>query len=142
MRKVIVSSEPTPYTTSITTGIHGWTADEPKDLGGQDEGPTPYELFLSSVGACTVITVQMYASRKKWPLKGITIELNHRRIKAEDCSECKTESGQVSEITMHVSLSGDLTEEQRRRILEIAGKCPVKKTVEGEVIFRLNLEEN
>ena len=139
MSKVTVSSEPTPYTISITTGVHGWTSDEPKDLGGQDEGPTPYELLLSSIGACTAITVQMYANRKKWPLEGITVELDHKRIKAEDCPECKTEKGQVSEINLQVSLSGDLTDKQKKRILEIAGKCPVKKTVQGEVIFRSSL---
>ncbi len=71
MKKVVVSSGPTPYTISITTGVHGWTADEPKDLGGHDEGPSPYELLLSSIGACTAITVQMYARRKNWPLDEI-----------------------------------------------------------------------
>jgi len=142
MRKVIVSSEPTPYSISITTGVHGWTSDEPKDLGGQDEGPTPYELLLSSIGACTAITAQMYANRKKWPLEGITVELDHQKLKAEDCPDCKTEKGQVSEITVKVSITGDLSDEQRKRILEISGKCPVKKTVEGEVIFRPELVTN
>ena len=126
MKKVIVSSEPTPYTISITTGAHGWTADEPKDLGGHDEGPSPYELLLSSIGACTAITAQMYARRKNWPLEGITLELDHKRMKAEDCPDCKSEKGQVSEITILVSISGDLTGDQRKRILEIAGECPVK----------------
>ena len=97
------------------------------------------ELLMSSIGACIAITVQMYAARKQWPLQGITVELVHKKMKAEECPDCKSEKGQVSEITTKISLSGDLTEDQKKRILEIAGKCPVKRTIENEVIFRSSL---
>ncbi|UCF36697.1 MAG: OsmC family protein [Acidobacteriota bacterium] len=139
MRKVTVESTPSPYTLKISTDAHQWSGDEPADLGGADKGPSPYELLLSSVGACTAITVQMYARRKEWPLESISVELDHRKMKAEECPDCTSTAGFVSEISLKISLKGDLSEEQRERILSIAEKCPVKKTLEGEIKFRPTL---
>jgi putative redox protein len=139
MRIVTVSSGSQPYETSIATEKHSWTADEPIELGGTDSGPSPYELLLSAVGACIVITVQMYAGRKAWPLDSVKVELEFNRVHAADCSDCEKQRGFVSEISTRIALSGSLTEEQRGRILEIAGKCPVKRSLEGEVKFRAAL---
>ncbi len=139
MQKVTVKSQPQPYTVAITNSRHSWIGDEPNDLGGADAGPTPFELLLSSIGACVVITVQMYARRKSWPLEGVTLDLEHVKIQAADCADCKTETGQISQIKLRLDLQGALSEEQRERIFQIAGRCPVKRSLEAEIKFRSEL---
>lgn len=139
MEKVAVVSERDPYVVEIRTSKHHWVADEPSDHGGSDEGPTPYELLLSAVGACTAITARMYAQRKGWPLESIRVELEHSRVRAEDCTDCQTERGYVSQIALQVSVEGNLDSFQQQRIFEIAGKCPVKRTLEGEIRIRSEL---
>lgn len=139
MSKVYVKSAGAPYTHEITSRSHGWISDEPKDSDGQDRGPTPYELLLSALGSCTAITAQMYARRKEWPLESLEVELEQSRIHAKDCEDCEQEEGMVLEIYMTLRLSGYLTEEQEKRILEIANKCPVKKSLEGEIKIRSRL---
>jgi len=132
LKRVTAISDKEPYVVRISTGKHQWNADEPLDLGGRDEGPSAYELLLSGVGACTAITARMYAQRKGWPLKSIRVQLEHSRVRAEECPDCSTEKGFVSVITIQISLEGDLDSAQRERIFQIAGKCPVKRTLEGE----------
>lgn len=139
MQKVTVRSEPEPYSVSISNSRHSWSGDEPEHKGGADTGPSPYELLLSSIGACIVITARMYARRKGWPLDGVSLELEHTRIQARDCPDCETERGQISEIKLHLHLQGALSQEQRERIFEIAGRCPVKRTLEAEIKFRSEL---
>ena len=139
MRKVTAVSGKRPYVVEISSGKHQWNADEPPDLGGEDAGPSPYELLLGAVGACMMITSRMYAERKGWPLKSISVELDFSRVKAEECEDCESEKGLVSQIGIQMSLQGDLDEAQKRRIFEIAGKCPVKRTLEGEVKIRSEL---
>jgi putative redox protein len=141
MRKVTAISEKEPYAVEIMTEKHHWEADEPRDLGGDDQGPSPYELLLSGVGACAAITARMYAQRKGWPLDSIRVELEHSKIRAEDCADCKTKKGPVSMISIRISVTGDLDDRQRRRIFEIAGKCPVKRTLEGEIKISSELLE-
>ncbi len=133
MSIVTVRSGSRPYRQSITGGGHSWSADEPRELGGDDTGPTPYHLLLSALGACTTITLQMYASRKGWPLDSVDVVLEHHRVHARDCRDCETKEGHISEIDMELTFRGDLSAQQKDRLLEIAGKCPVKKTLQGEV---------
>ena len=111
--------------------------DEPPEVGGTDEGPTPYELLLSALGACTSMTIAMYARRKGWEVTGVRVELEHDRIHARDCEECETEEGYLDRIRARISVDGPLHEEQRARLDEIARRCPVYKTLTS----RLRIEE-
>ena len=130
------------FTQSISVGgRHSLTADEPPRLGGLDTGPTPYDLLLSGLGACTTMTMRMYAQRKGWPLDRASVTLHHDKIHAEDCEACETSSGKVDKIQRKIHLEGDLSAEQRARLLEIADKCPVHKTLHSEVRIESALEE-
>lgn len=124
----------------ITAGRHKLIADEPVELGGTDEGPDPYSLLLASLGACTSMTLQMYAKRKGWPLEHVQVTLTHSRIHAKDCEQCITKEGKISRIERRISLTGPLTGEQRARLLEIAEKCPVHKTLASEISIVDTLE--
>jgi uncharacterized OsmC-like protein len=99
-----------------------------------DSGPTPYDLLLAGLGACTAITVRMYADRKGWPLRQTTVRLRHRRIHATDCAYCETRTGQLDHIDRELQFTGELTEEQRARLLDIAERCPVHRTLHSEVL--------
>ncbi len=116
----------------VTVGRHTLLADEPAPIG-EDTGPSPYDLVLAGLGACTSMTLRMYADRKKWPLDGVTVSLRHSRIHAEDCEHCETETGHLDRVERSIELVGDLDEEQRGRLLEIADRCPVHRTLHGEV---------
>jgi putative redox protein len=118
---------------------HQLIADEPTDAGGTDAGPNPYELLLSALGACTAMTVRMYAERQGWPLKSIEVALQHERIHAEDCANCDTREGFLDQITKNISLYGPLDAEQRLRLVEIAERCPVQRTLEHEVHIQSRL---
>ena len=117
------------YRSDIYAGPHRLTADEPRDAGGTDTGPNPYGLLTAALGACTTITVRMYADRKQWPLKGLKVRLTHDKIYAKDCAECEQKEGKVDSFERVLELEGDLTPEQRQRLLEIADKCPVHNTL-------------
>ncbi|MBT3990811.1 MAG: alpha/beta fold hydrolase [Rhodospirillaceae bacterium] len=114
-------------------GRHILRADEPPSYGGTDTGPTPYDLLLSGLGACTTMTIRMYADRKKIPLKRASVTLRHDKIHAEDCEGCETQDGKVDQIEREIMLDGDLSEEQRQSLLVIAEKCPVHRTLHSEV---------
>lgn len=120
---------------TVTVGRHTLTADEPVPIGA-DTGPNPYDLLLAALGACTSMTVRMYASRKQWPLEKVTVSLRHSRIHAKDCAECETASGTISHIDRIIRLDGPLDAEQRERLLEIADKCPVHRTLTSEIDIR------
>jgi putative redox protein len=120
----------------IVAGGHRLTADEPAALGGTDSGPSPYDLLLAALGACTSMTVAMYARRKGWPLEGVTVRLRHARIHASDCAECETKTGMLDRIERDIRFEGALSAEQRSRLLEIASKCPVHLTLTSEVDIR------
>jgi uncharacterized OsmC-like protein len=116
----------------ITVGSHVLAADEPQPVG-DDTGPTPYDLLLAALGACTSMTVRMYADRQGWPLEQVEVVLRHSRIHAEDCADCETETGRIDRIDRDIRLTGDLDAGQRRKLLEIAGKCPVHRTLRSEI---------
>ncbi len=117
------------YQQEIISGDHFVFADEPLNVGGDDTGPNPYELLLGALGACTSITLQMYARRKSWPLEAVEVELTHRRDYAKDCEECAEQEARIDVVDVKIALRGDLDDEQRRRLHEIAQRCPVNQTL-------------
>ncbi len=124
----------------IEIGPNTIMADEPESLGGADLGPRPHELVLAGLGACTAMTLRMYADRKGIPLKGIGVHLSRRKIKAADCPDCTTTEGEVEEMVREITLEGDFDAATRQRLLEIANKCPVHKTLTGEIKIRTTLK--
>ena len=114
---------------------HRLVADEPREVGGSDTGLTPYELLLAALGACTSMTIRLYARRKGWPVTGVEVRLRHDRIHAEDCADCETESGYLDRVRKEILVRGELTQEQLRRLGEIARHCPVNQTFSREVVI-------
>ena len=117
----------------IAAGPHLFHADEPLSAGGRDSGPTPYQLLSAALGACTSMTMRLYADQKKWPLEHSTVTVRHSKIHAEDCAECETREGKIDRFEREIVLTGPLDDEQRQRILAIADKCPVHRTLHSEV---------
>lgn len=124
---------------SISMGQHGLIADEPVDVGGLNSGPSPYDLLLAALGACTSMTLRMYADRKSIALEHVSVTLRHAKIHAADCANCETTAGQVDRIERLISLDGDLDDATRARLLEIADKCPVHRTLTSEVDIQTEL---
>jgi uncharacterized OsmC-like protein/alpha-beta hydrolase superfamily lysophospholipase len=120
----------------VIVGAHRLLADEPVAVGGMDSGPGPYDLLLAGLGACTSMTLRLYAERKQLPLKQTTVRLHHNKIHAIDCAECETKEGMIDRIERAITLDGDLDAEQRARLMEIADKCPVHRTLESEIDIR------
>ena len=128
MAKVVVRSRD-GLQQEITAGNYRLVADEPVEAGGTDAGPDPYALLLSALGACTSMTLRLYARRKGWPLEEVTVELEHARVYAQDCADCEGEAGRVDRIQRRVRLRGPLDTVQVARLAEIARRCPVHKTL-------------
>ncbi len=124
---------------SISVGPHRFLADEPVAVGGLDSGPGPYDLLLSALGACTAMTLRLYAERKKLPLERVSVQLSHAKIHAADCADCETKDGKVDRIDLTIDLQGALDAEARERLLEIADKCPVHRTLTSEINIRTQL---
>ena len=113
----------------IAAGRHRLVADEPLEAGGADAGPDPYALLLAALGACTSMTLRLYARRKGWPLERVTVELEHAKVHAQDCADCEGEAARVDRFRRRIRLHGDLDAVQVARLAEIARRCPVHKTL-------------
>jgi putative redox protein len=136
---VTVRGEAHALAQEIEAGRHRFAADEPASLGGTDTGPNPYDLLLAALGSCKSITVTMYARRKQWPLDSVTVRLRHEKIHAEDCESCESKDLLLDRIECEVEFSGELTADQRTRLLEIANRCPVHRTLTSEIVIESRL---
>ena len=137
----VVETHENPFAQSIAAGPHHLRADEPANMGGGNSGPTPYDLLLSGLGACTAMTVRMYARRKKIALDDVVVRLRHEKIHAADCESCETRAGRVDRIERTIELRGSLDDATRQRLLEIADKCPVHRTLTNEVVIETRAAE-
>lgn len=134
---VVVRGDAGSFKQEIVAGKHRLLADEPVSAGGDGSGPDPYDYLLVALGVCTSMTVGLYARRKNLPLQAIKISLWHSRIYAKDCEECETKEGMLDRIDVEVELSGPLSAEQHDKLMEIAAKCPVHRTLVSEINIRL-----
>jgi uncharacterized OsmC-like protein len=139
--EVVVRGGADSFKQEIIAGKHRLVADEPVSAGGGDAGPDPYDYLLASLGVCTSMTVGLYARRKQLLLENIAVSLWHSRIHARDCEECETKDGMVDRIDVELELTGPLTSEQHAKLMEIAGKCPVHRTLTSEINIRLRPAE-
>jgi uncharacterized OsmC-like protein/pimeloyl-ACP methyl ester carboxylesterase len=129
------------FAQDVIAGRHRLRADEPESAGGMDTGPSPYELLAAALGACTAMTIRMYADHKKIPLEHVTVDLAHDKIHAADCAECETREGRIDRIERVITIEGDLDPEQRTKLLAIANKCPVHRTLHAEVYIPTRLAD-
>jgi len=136
---VTVHGSAAGFAQEIVAGRHRLMADEPTSVGGTDTGPNPYDFLLAALGSCTSMTVALYARRKRWPLEAVTVRLRHSKIHAADCAECATRERLLDHIDREVELVGVLSDEQRARLLEIANKCPVHRTLASEIHIQTHL---
>jgi len=138
--RVVVRIAEDHYFTEINANGHDLIADEPKSLGGQNFGPTPYELLIAALGACTAITLRMYADHKKIPVEEICVVLKHEKIHAEDCDTCQGKTGKIDHIQREIEIIGAIDDKQRQRLLEIADRCPVHKSIRSETLVTTQLK--
>jgi len=138
---VVVHGSARNFRQEVVVGKHNLVADEPASAGGGNAGPDPYDYLVTALGVCTSMTVGLYARRKQIPLEGITVSLWHSRIYAKDCEECETKEGTLDRVELELKLSGSLTTEQREKLMEIAGKCPVHRTLTSEINIRIRSAE-
>jgi putative redox protein len=129
---VVVSARGS-FRTEVTAGKHQFVLDEPESAGGTDEGPTPYDALAAALGGCTAMTLHFYARREKLPLEGVDVEVRHDREHVKDCADCLTRSGFIHRFSVKITLMGDLSDEQRERLLMIAKRCPVARTLGSEI---------
>ncbi|BBB25655.1 bifunctional alpha/beta hydrolase/OsmC family protein [Amphritea japonica] len=129
----ISEADPDSFTQDVSAAGHHLVADEPASYGGNYLGPTPYQLVAAGLGACTSMTIRMYARQKNIPLEHVQVDVSHTKVHAQDCAKCEQESGKIDQFLRHITLTGDLTSKQQQRLLEIADRCPVHRTLEGEI---------
>jgi len=134
---VVVHGDASSFKQEIVAGKHRLLADEPVNAGGSDAGPDPYDYLLTALGVCTSMTIGLYARRKNLPLQRIKVSLRQSRIYAKDCEECETKEGMLDRIDVEIELTGPLSTEQHDKLMEIAAKCPVHRTLTSDVNIRL-----
>ena len=134
---VVVRGKATGFLQEITAGSHRLRADEPVSVGGTDAAPDPYDYLLAGLGACTSMTLGLYARKRKWPLEDVTVALRRTRIHAADCADCETTEGLLDLIDVEVAMTGPLTDEQRAALMAVAQKCPVHRTLKSEIKFNI-----
>ena len=137
--EVIVEGKTTSLLQHIRTRDLVFASDEPLDKGGTNLGPNPYDLLLAGLGACTSMTLKLYAGRKKWPLDAVRVTLSHGKVHAQDCEDCDKDTGMIDVIEKRLELEGELSDEQRARLLEISARCPVHRTLLNEIKIRSEL---
>ena len=130
---VVRETRNSKFQQTVSIGPHQMLADEPVAAGGEDTGPGPYDFVLAGLGACTSMTMRLYADRKSLPLERVTVTLKHSKIHAEDCAECETKEGMLDQIDRVIAMEGALDAEQRKKLMEIADKCPVHRTLTSEI---------
>ena len=138
--QVITQIGKSGYITDIMADGHGMVADEPIAMGGTGLGPAPYDFLMAGLGACTAMTLRMYSDRKKWPLDGVTVKLNHQKIDAADCETCETKDGKLDQIDREIEIVGPLDDQQKQRLMQIADRCPVHRTLHSEIVVRSKLK--
>lgn len=139
MDTIVSESGKGTFTQEIKIGSHVLIADEPIANGGTDTGPSPYDFLLAGLGSCTSMTLRMYAELKKIPLKKVVVRLHHEKIHVQDCEDCENNNSRIDHINRQIELQGDLTEEQRKKLLEIAEKCPVHRTLTSKILITTEL---
>jgi uncharacterized OsmC-like protein len=133
---VTLTSASPDFLEQIQIGRHALSADEPPSAGGQDAGPSPYELLLGALGACKAITLRMYAARKRWPLEAVCVKLSHAKVHGDDCADCASDDRLIDRVEVEIRLIGELSTEQRRTLLAIAERCPVHRTLSSPLQIR------
>ena len=133
---VVVESGAGRLEQRLLDGCHLLVADEPVAAGGGDAGPGPYELLLMSLGACTSMTLRLYADRKGWPLERVTVRLSHAKVHATDCEDCEDRNVMIDRIERRIALAGALDAEQRARLMQIADRCPVHRSLSSKIVIR------
>jgi putative redox protein len=130
---VVVEGDSSGFAQQWKVGRHRLPADEPVAAGGTDTGPSPYDILCAALGTCTSMTISLYARRKEWPLRSVTVHLRHSKIHASDCADCETKVGRLDRIEREIVLTGELSDEQRAQLMGIADKCPVHRTLTSEI---------
>ena len=137
--EVVVNGTGVGFAQQITAGEHHLMCDEPESVGGTDIGPGPYDLLLAALGSCTSGTIALYARRKQWSLEAVRVRLRHAKVHATDCGDCETKPVKLDRIERDIELVGALDDAQRERLLEIANKCPVHRTLTSEIDIQTRL---
>jgi putative redox protein len=131
--RVVARTEQGPFRTEILANGHPLVADEPESVGGGNAGPTPYDLLAAALGSCTTMTLAAYARRKEWPLEAAEARLRHSKVHCEDCTSPEDRGSKIDRLERELVLMGDLDDGQRQRLLEIADRCPVHRTLHGDI---------
>jgi putative redox protein len=139
MPRIVVVRGASGLRQTVSVGPHQLLADETKDAGSNDEGPDPYEYLLAALGTCTNMTLRMYADRKRWPLQEVHTALSHSKSYAADCEHCEQPGAMVDRIERQITLLGELSEAQRNRLIQIADRCPVHRTLTSKIVIHTEL---